>query len=133
MNKKIDEEIVWSGLHGTRDARVRVQIFDDVRETDSSVCILTEPPDNPGTSVTNGVETIIKTVCDRFGLAWHKTLFVEHYVQHAGRGDSPETFDVVFVEDDRFGRIRNPQWTPSNWLLVRDWIGAAGSETWEEI
>ena len=83
MNKTFDELITWGGLHNNpHSAKVRVQIFDQVTTAGSSgrrkVIILTEPEDNHGTSVTNGVEQIATRVLRDHGIDFHSVQFVEH-------------------------------------------------------
>jgi hypothetical protein len=62
---------------------------------DAPVVIVSELPDNPGTSVTNAIEQIAAEVMDAHRFAMGRApLFVEHYPPRA-TGGRDETFDLV--------------------------------------
>lgn len=123
--KRNDEIVTWGGLHGTAEAKVRVRTFDDMVFRGRTVAVLTEPDDNPSTSVTNGVEMIAALVCERFKLCPANVTFIEHYP-----GD--ETVDVVTfaagpVDDYRPGRgtiktFQTPSWARVDWPMLRTLI-----------
>jgi hypothetical protein len=136
--KHFDENITWGGLHNNpHSATVRVQIFDQVTTAGSSghrkVIILTEPEDNPGTSVTNGVEQIATRVLRDHGIDFYSAQFVEHYDRPTiGRKKEKETFDLVYFELNDRGECKRPNWTPSDWEHIANLIGEQGKQ-WHDI
>ena len=114
--------------------RCRVRIYEP-RERDSFVVILTEPPDNPGMSVTNAAEEIAAAVVKQNALPTSRTVFVEHYETGArGSKEDPHTFDLItFSPTDpepvfRAGRwtmeLGEPSWLPLDRASVERLIGA---------
>jgi len=97
-----------------------------VRENDRVTVILTELPDNPGTSVTNCVEEIATQVYHRFlkGTPIDKIRWIEHYPP---RGEWEETFDEVSFDWDG-ETFSHPRWrrkTPEGevqWESISDFI-----------
>jgi hypothetical protein len=90
----------FRGPTGGRSAcRVRLYLPDAAEPGevlgDAPVVIVSELPDNPGTSVTNAIEQIAAEVMDAHRLAMGRApVFVEHDPPRAtGRRD--ETFDLV--------------------------------------
>ncbi len=99
----------------------RVRIYLPEEERDAPVVICTEPPDNPGMSVTNAVERIAGEVISAHRLPV-PIVFIEHY-EHGARGtpEDPASFDMVTfssyeVEDlgaymgEERKRIGEPSW-----------------------
>ena len=90
----------FRGPTGGRSAcRVRLYLPDAAEpgETldDVPVVIVSEIPDNPGTSVTNAIEQIAAEVMDAHRFAMGRApVFVEHYPPRAA-GGRDETFDLV--------------------------------------
>ena len=116
----------FRGPSGVRSAcRVRLYLPDEEDKTldDAPVVIVSELPDNPGTSVTNAVEQIAAEVIDAHSLALERVpVFVEHYPPEAtGRGE--ETFDLVV-----FGHHEVQE-------IVRGgvWRKEVGSPTWKPL
>ncbi len=103
----------FRGPSGVRSAcRVRLYVPDEDKILDDApVVIVSELPDNPGTSVTNAIEQIAAEVMDAHSLALERVpLFVEHYPPEAtGRGE--ETFDlVVFGHHEARTVVRGGVW-----------------------
>ena len=75
-----------------------------------TLVVVTELPDNPGTSVTNMAENLATDVCRSRKISPHKLLWVEHYPE---RGiDLPETWDEVFFDFDWTNiSFFNPRWS----------------------
>ncbi len=86
-----------SGIGSACRVRLYLPTTADQGETlgDAPVVIVSELPDNAGTSVTNAIEQIAAEVIDAHSLAFERVpVFVEHYPPEAtGRGE--ETFDLV--------------------------------------
>ena len=124
MAKTVNTDLVWAGLHNTQDARVHVAVYDDVKFPGRSVVILTEPNDNPGTSVTNGIEMIVQQVVQEYNLNPYNLTIIEHYPPRQGRGIfGNETFDVVTFEDIGVGAMpRRPIWRRVSPATVADAI-----------
>ncbi len=88
----------FRGPSGVRSAcRVRLYLPDEegLALGDSPVVVVSELPDNPGTSITNAIEQIAAEVMDAHGFALGRVpVFVEHYPPEA-TGGRDETFDLV--------------------------------------
>lgn len=77
------------------------------RDNDKVTVILTELPDNPGTSVTNMIEHLATMIYHQFlkDVLVENITWIEHYIESfAG-----ETFDKVKMEWDG-QRFKNPKW-----------------------
>ena len=104
----------FRGPSGVRSACcLRLYLPDEEDKTldDAPVVIVSELPDNPGTSVTNAIEQIAAEVMDAHTLALERVpVFVEHYPPEAtGRGE--ETFDlVVFSHHEVREIVRGGVW-----------------------
>ncbi len=86
----------FRGPSGVRSAcRVRIYLPDEEGEAlgDAPVVVISELPDNPGTSVTNAIEQIAAEVMHAHALG-RVPVFVEHYPPEAV-GGRDETFDLV--------------------------------------
>ncbi len=57
-------------------AKCHVTVYDHLHGT---VVVMTEPPDNPGMSITNAVEAVATQVGAREGLDPARTIWLEHY------------------------------------------------------
>jgi hypothetical protein len=90
---------------------------------DAPVVIVSELPDNPGTSITNAIEQIAAEVMDAHLLAMGRApVFVEHYPPRA-TGGRDETFDlVVFAHYEVREVIRGGIWHKE-----------IGSPTWSHL
>lgn len=77
-----------------------------------------QAPGNPGVSITNNVEWIATQVCERFGIAADRMVWLEHYpwIQ-------PDEWDrVFFAPHPPHGDFANPEWikmTPLMWSGLR--------------
>jgi len=100
-------------------ARCRIRIY----RAHAAVVVITELPDNPGTSVTNAIEYIATCVMHDYKLDPRTTTWVEHY---PGQADRPETWDVVTFEwiGNAVICATTPRWRPSSAEEVRRMIGA---------
>jgi hypothetical protein len=81
FEKLADYELAWRPNYSGADARRGVQIFRNVEALGpyATVIILTEPPGNPGISVTNGVEQIATALCRKHSIDPHSVTWIEHY------------------------------------------------------
>ncbi|MFA5790690.1 MAG: hypothetical protein WC976_06490 [Caldisericia bacterium] len=107
----------YKGL-GSCQSKCGVTILDGTNN--KKIVVLTELPDNPGTSVTNFAEGIASAVVRdllpealAYAIKW-----VEHYPSES-RGGDEETFDNIEMEWDggrgyveRPGNFHNPKWSP---------------------
>ena len=78
--------------------------------TGKDVLILTEPPDNKGTSVTNWVEHLAADLLTQYGLDPANTIIIEHYPVRGTYEQLPEVWSIV--EPD-FTRKPNGTWKGS--------------------
>lgn len=113
--------------------RVRVYSPDDAAR-DSHVVIVTELPDNPGSSVTNSAEVIAAEVMARFHLQ-PPVVFVEHYPRDGGIPGG-ESFDLVVFSHCEIRRIARvagvmirelgppAAWKPLDRITVETLVGA---------
>jgi hypothetical protein len=82
--KKIDtiEKFEFKSLSGFYGCcKLEVYKDDDVDGPYPVVIVMTELPDNPGTSVTNAVEIIARKVCKEYSMNPLFVTFIEHYPQ----------------------------------------------------
>lgn len=102
----------FRGPSGVRSAcRVRVYLPDEAGEAlrDAPVVVLSELPDNPGTSVTNAVEQLAAEVMDAHALP-RVPIIIEHYPSES-TGGREETFDlVVFAHHEVWEVMRGGLW-----------------------
>lgn len=137
MVKWIDKVMWWSPAGSGLKAKCHVQIFRNMQalDTESWVVIMTEPVDNPGRSVTNGVEELATLLRQEYNLEIPHTKWVEHYERDGfdlETGEpSEDSFDWVGLTWDGL-RARNATWTFGNWEQVADLIGA-GESVWSEL
>lgn len=130
----------FRGPTGVRSAcRVRLYLPDAVEpgETleDAPVVIVSELPNNPGTSVTNAIEKIAAEVMDAHRSSVGRApVFVEHYPPIV-TGGRDETFDLVVfatyeVKDVMRGGIwhkelGSPTWKPLDRCTVEVLVGCS--------
>ena len=93
------------------------------------VFVVTELPDNPGTSVTNFAEHLATAMRSRHGLKPEDVIWIEHYPEATNR--RKEDFDLVRflgMEGDSF---RTPVWTRITPQAVDELIaGVRNVEDW---
>jgi hypothetical protein len=113
----------WQGF--TSACRVRIFLAQPTLPELHSGVIVTELPENSGTSVTNAAETIATLVVRQYGLDPAHTVWVEHYPDrhplqarceqvYDANPDLPsiydESFDLLTFEWDGEG-AHHPKWT----------------------
>lgn len=102
------------------DGRCRVRVYLPKNGDDSPVTalrpvvVLTEPPDNPGMSVTNAASRLAAEVLAAHGFEGRLPVFIEHY-QDGMRGtpEDPQTFDLVTFRSHALSKhpaLRRPTW-----------------------
>ena len=118
----------FRGPTGGRSAcRVRLYLPDAAEPGETlggaPVVIVSELPDNPGTSVTNAIEQIAAKVMDAHSLAMGRApLFVEHYPPRA-TGGRDETFDLVVFAHHEIREV----------MRGGIWHKEIGSPTWYHL
>lgn len=123
MNKLKDYELKWAPKGSRIDSKCRVQLFESIRSTaelPETIIIITELPDNPGRSVTNGIEEIINLLLSDHSLEPNQVKIIEHYVYK-----NEESFDYV-----SFGMVT--KWSRGQWPVIAQMIGAPGKR-WDEL
>ncbi len=103
MRLAADMVFPYRGPNGSR-SKCRVRLVDpDDPVRDAPVVILSELPDNPGTSVTNAVSPLAAEVISLFALTrWGgpNPVFVEHHERGARGGpEDPDAFALVVFSD----------------------------------
>lgn len=100
------------------DAVCGVSIYEHNGQT---VCIVSELPDNHGTSITNRAEYVYRQVAADYKLDPHATIFIEHY--YPIFGEDEDSFDRVFFTITPAGEFRHPEWARLGTEVVRELIG----------
>lgn len=80
-----------------------------------SVIVVTELPDNPGQSVTNGWPKIANEICQEFGITPSENIrWIERYTQEFGSNGVKETYEQVTmsIRDNEYQN--DPRWTRLN-------------------
>lgn len=92
------------------------------------VFVVTEPPNNPGTPVTNFAEHLATAMCKQHRLKPEDVIWIEHYPE--AKDSRKESFDLVrfSVEEDTF---RTPVWSRITEQAVDDLI--AGKRNVEDL
>lgn len=120
MNLIYDDEYNYEGYHGVA-SKCGLKIYGD---EERFVVIMTELPNNPGTSVTNRSEHIAMRVadmiCHRYATASmrpvaYTTMWIEHYPADSIRR---ATYNRVRYTDKN-REYTSPQWSP---MAAREWI-----------
>jgi hypothetical protein len=103
--------------------------------------VISELPDNAGTSVTNAAEIIAELLCERYNLAPAHTLFIEHYPDRRERlrDGTPDPMDVTGAESFdlvTFGGVSREgvNWTlgtPGWKRLAREQVERWTGRVWE--
>lgn len=135
MNKLRDYVLEWTPASRRIDAKCRVQIF-EANEGPRNLIILTELPDNPGMSVTNGLEIIATIVLMKEGLMAHSCQWIEHYIRpnmanfnHGlcphpkGQKEEMDTFNPVVFTTIRHQSVSGPNWEDVKWPQIAQRIG----------
>lgn len=109
----------FKGFHGC-DSWCRVEILPGTE--DRTIVIVTELPDNPGTTITNAVDWLIPTFGLRFGIDLSHLIWIEHYAAPSGNQSIPREFtrvlfDVISINSRLL--INNVRWRP---LRQPDWL-----------
>ena len=90
-------------------------------EIHKNLVIVTEIPENEGTSVTNVAEQLATQICEKFKIDPSKLIWIEHYPERGEWKDYDESYDLVqfnleggnpFFPNDSKGVLSNPRWTP---------------------
>ena len=105
------ETLTFSGLHKFPSA-CGVDVYDNV-------VIVTELPENKGTSVTNFGENLANIICGYWGIDPQSLLYIEHYPKC---GNLDENFSLVTFEI-RTGVFCNPKWESISKAEVEILIG----------
>ncbi len=74
---RIDTPLAWYSQTAQTYYECRLRIYQIALER--TLIIVSELEDNPGPSIRNKASTLIHLICDDFGLAPEKTMWVEHY------------------------------------------------------
>ena len=74
---KTDQILSWNSVDTGAECQCRLRIFQI--SLDRAVVIVSQIPNRPGRSVTDEVVTLMRVVCDRFGLSLNQTMWIEHY------------------------------------------------------
>lgn len=124
MDKVIDFTYHYPGF-GSCHSKCRLRCFTG-DPTASPVVILTELPENEGTSITNMIEYLATVSLILLPKGYPPAVIFEHYREGIAPSRDPwgegETFDRVLFSEDAppFGK---PRWQISSRRVVESWIG----------
>lgn len=98
------------------------------------VVVLTELADNPGTSVTNAVESLAAQFCECYELDGADVVWVEHYPDARAQGERDASAEERFAAvnfnsiEARAGgwRFHGPRWAP----MTRARVEALSGQAW---
>ena len=114
MRKESDNQLCYDGYYGC-DSHCRLRIF---RDGATVVAIVTEMPDNPGTSVTNAIEILDLKICTECACTPSTFMLFESY---------PDQDDLDLV---RFHKVStnplefsNPYWKRYTKVHVEGLLG----------
>jgi len=98
----IAREQRYRGYHGCA-SRCRLRVY---QHGTTTVLLVSEIPENPGTSITNRAEALATALVRQYaqGPDW---VWIEHYPPQGGLEE--RLHEVRFTWDER-GRASNPQW-----------------------
>jgi len=85
------------------------------------VVVLTELADNPGASITNSLEAVLKAVCQRFSITEDDAIILEHYCDESYEGGRGHT--SAFARMKHGGFTNGNRWQAIPLALVTDLIG----------
>lgn len=92
--------LIYDGFHNK--SKCRVDVFGNV-----VIATQLDTYDNTGTSITNAVEVVAKTVCDEFKIKYEDLIFIEHYQGEKYKLVTLELDNVKGYHDEVF---KNPHW-----------------------
>ena len=78
MRKTRDYTKDFRGLHSDGGV-MRVRLYEDEEGREGPVVVLSDPPENHNTSITNIVEILAAEVAEELGVVGADTRFIEHY------------------------------------------------------
>lgn len=138
MHLAADMVFPYRGPNGSR-SKCRIRIYEpEDPARDAPVVILSELPDNPGTSVTNAAPVVAAEVISLFALTrWDgpSPIFVEHYdhVGDKGSYEDPDAFALVAFSDGEvreekrggvsFKTVGAPSWSHLDRAAVESLVG----------
>jgi hypothetical protein len=117
----VDTRLDYPGYFECRSS-CRLRIY---RHGGQNIAVATELHDNPGTSVTNAVETICHLAVREYELDPDRTIFIEHYPGRLQRSllVRGETFDLVTFGERLWDHYEDPSWRRLHADQVSELIG----------
>ena len=100
----------YTGFHGCA-CICELEIID-------TLVIVSEMPENEGTSVTNFAEQLATLVCQEFKIEPKHLIWIEHYPERGDFRDFPESYDLVNFNLNGKGIFSNPRWTGISPIVV---------------
>ena len=76
-----------------------------------NLVIVTEMPENEGTSITNMAEHLATQVCQEFDIDPKTLIWIEHYPQRGEWKQYPESYELVSFNLNTEGVFSSPRWT----------------------
>ena len=100
-------EYKFKGFHGC-DSKCDIEI---IRRGDGKIVVIaTELDDNPGTSITNIVETLATEICQAHDIKHFDLIWIEHYPERGRYSRLPESWDLVTFNMLTGQGLSDPRW-----------------------
>ena len=80
-------------------------------EIHKNLVIVSEMPENEGTSITNMAEQLATLVCQEYDIDPKHLIWIEHYPERGEWKDYPESYDLVQFNLNDDGVFSSPRWT----------------------
>ncbi len=104
-----DLEYPYKGF-GNCDSKCGLKIY---QQPDRAIVLMTELPDNEGTSVTNCAEHLATKIREQYlaDLQIQNIIWIEHYPKNKKNGNFEDTYDLVNLKWDG-AEFYSPSWEP---------------------
>jgi len=115
---KVDKDFIFEYKgNGDCESKCRVRTICDP-DSDELIVLITELEDNPGTSITNMIEEVVKGIVIKLGHECYDAVWIEHYPPCVGV-NAYDTFDYVGL-DYSGNFLTNPKWERVETQLAND-------------
>ena len=108
-------------VFNSTESELDVEVYsDDLHD----FIVITEPENNPGASVTNGIESFAGVISSQLGLQWNRCVFIESYPSNLQLNQYDPTFDLIKFDGEPrlrvspvagasipFARLAQPGWS----------------------
>lgn len=117
MSTTIEQKEYYYFGHFHDPSTCYLQIFKN-NDNGHHIIVVTEMPDNKGTSVTNAIETLAQNITSEYDI--NDFTWIEHYTSHSFNREE-DTFDEATFEGENYTR---PKWERTSLEKVKELIHA---------